>query len=190
MKPIKTLFVAAALSGVMSFAHAGQWERGPGHQARVTDVVPVYKTERVAQEVCRPDHRDGRRHDHRDDDRRRHSQAGAVIGGIAGGIIGHQVGRGEGQIATTAVGAVIGAVVGNQIDNGRLVQVGHRGRDEARCHVEYRTEERLVGYRVSYRHRGHEHTRFMRERPGRWVELDRRDRDEDQQHRREHDRRW
>ena len=182
MKPIKTLFVAAALSGVMSFAHAGQWERGPGHQARVTDVVPVYKTERVAQEVCRPDHRD--------DDRRRHSQAGAVIGGIAGGIIGHQVGRGDGQIATTAVGAVIGAVVGNQIDNGRLVQVGHRGRDEARCHVEYRTEERLVGYRVSYRHRGHEHTRFMRERPGRWVELDRRDRREDRQHRRDHDRRW
>ena len=190
MKSIKTILVATALSGVMSFAHAGQWEHGPGHRARVTDVVPVYKSERVAQEVCRPGHREGRRGDHRYDDRRRHSQAGAVIGGIAGGIIGHQVGRGDGQIATTAVGAVIGAVVGNQIDKAHLLRVGHRGRDEARCHVEYRTEQRLVGYRVSYRHHGHEHTRFMRERPGRWVEVGGRDRREDRGHRRDDDRRW
>lgn len=169
MKTFKTILLATALSGAMSFAHAGHWEHGRADRGRVTDVTPVFKTERVPQQVCDRVYRDGRYDD------RRHSQAGAVIGGITGGIIGHQVGRGDGQIAATAVGAVLGAVVGDRIDNGGLQRVGYRGREQTRCHVEYRREQRLVGYRVSYRHHGHQHTRFMRERPGRWVELDRRD---------------
>ncbi len=172
MKTIKTLLVATALSGVMSIAHAGHWDHGRHQRARVTDVTPVYKTERVPQQVCRSVYREDRRHE-----RRGHSQAGALIGGITGGIIGHQVGRGDGQIAATAVGAVVGAVVGDRIDNGRLQPAHYREpvRESTRCHVEYRREQHLVGYRVSYRHRGHEHTRFMRERPGRWIEIDRRD---------------
>ena len=191
MKPIKTLLLASALTGLMSFAHAGHWDHGRHHRARVTDVVPVYKTKQVPQEVCHSVYRERRRHDHRHDyrrdERRRHSRAGALIGGIAGGIIGHQVGRGEGQIATTAVGAAIGAVLGSRIEKGHVRHAGYRdrGHKKTRCHVEYRSEERLVGYRVSYRHRGHEHTRFMRERPGRWVELSKRDRREDRRWRRE-----
>lgn len=188
MKTIKTLLLVTALSGIVSSAHAGHWDHDRQERARVTDVTPIYKTERVPQQVCGTVYREGR-----GDRRHRHSQAGAVIGGIAGGIVGHQVGRGDGQIAATAVGAVIGAVVGDRIDNGGLQQVDYRprGREHTECRVEYRDERHLVGYRVSYRHYGHEHTRFMRERPGRWIEIDdrgerhrdwRRDRNDDRRY--------
>lgn len=81
------------------------------------------------------------------------SPTSTIAGGIVGGVIGNQFGRGSGKAVMTMAGTLLGATVGR--DLGR--EPGHTViADERHCETvkRYREEEKLVGYRVTYRYKG------------------------------------
>jgi uncharacterized protein YcfJ len=101
--------------------------------------------------------------------RRSDDRAAAVLGAIVGGVIGNQFGRGDGRDAATAAGALLGyhAVRDSQRRydrryGGRYVE--HR--QVCRNETFYRTEERIVGYDVTYRYHGRLYTTRMNHHPG------------------------
>ncbi len=103
-----------------------------------------------------------------------HGVGKVVLGGIVGGVIGHQIGKGRGKDAATAVGTLIGAAVGH---NSAMKQAQSAGSDrigyEQRCRVaeRYRTEERIDGYRVTYRYRGQTFNTHMPYDPGERIRV-------------------
>lgn len=111
--------------------------------------------------------------------------AGTVLGALVGGALGNQVGGGDGRRAATLAGAVIGGAIGNNLDRGRY----WHGRDpygpryaggydrrygyaqpvtQRVCdqRVEYRSEQRVVGYDVAYAYNGRTFRTETREHPG------------------------
>ena len=90
----------------------------------------------------------------------------AILGGIVGGVIGHQFGKGRGNNAATVAGTLLGASIGH--DAGRNVYTGSRNDTKQHCRVQHESwsEERIVGYHVTYRYHGQiYHTRMNRD-PG------------------------
>jgi uncharacterized protein YcfJ len=92
--------------------------------------------------------------------------APALVGGAVGGILGHQVGKGSGRDAATIAGALLGgAVASNAYD--RPADPGYNTVEQhCRPVTEYREEERVHGYRVTYRYRGETFTTVMDHDPG------------------------
>lgn len=81
-----------------------------------------------------------------------------VVGGIIGGVLGNRIVDGRGRGAATVAGALLGASVGND-----YARTQHRAAPsrtyyttERRCEVEevVREEERIDGYRVTYKYKG------------------------------------
>ncbi len=159
---IVTLALGAALAGP---ARADTWAEPAASvfhdRAKVVDVKPLKEIVRVpvadrecwTEEVTVP----ARRH-----------PAGLVAGGIIGGVVGNSLGRGHrDQGIATVAGTVLGGVIGNAVAGPARPHIEQR----QRCRVteKYYEEERLSGYRVTYRYRGREFTREMAERPGRYV---------------------
>lgn len=124
--------------------------------ARVVRAEPIVETYRVpvSQEVCRSEPVTVVERGHRRSDNR----APALLGAVVGGVVGNQFGKGSGRDAATAAGAVIGyqVVRSEQKRNDRYY--GGRSyttyRDSCRVETHYVTEERIVGYDVTYRYRG------------------------------------
>ncbi|WP_324317183.1 glycine zipper 2TM domain-containing protein [Povalibacter sp.] len=90
-----------------------------------------------------------------------------LLGGIIGGVIGHQFGSGSGRDAATIAGAAIGAGVG--YDSARRAHGTSTTQEVVqRCEVRYQDqyEERIDGYRVTYRYNGREYTTRMPYDPG------------------------
>lgn len=139
---------------------------GPHHykgfhdKAKVVEVDPIYEIVEVPveRESCWTE----------DVETTEHSSAGTVVGGILGGVIGHQVGHGDRRKIATVAGTVIGAAIGHESDirNGHTTYETHE-----RCAVrrEYAEEERINGYRVTYRYRGQHYTTVMDHEPGRFI---------------------
>jgi len=75
---------------------------------------------------------------------------GAVLGGAAGNILGRNSSKGD---VITGAGAVLGATIGNQRAQRRRPVGGSYVTEEV-CSTEYelREQERVGGYRVSYRY--------------------------------------
>lgn len=135
-------------------------------KAKVVDVRPVYEVVRVPseqrecwrEEVEHPGH---------------HSDpvAGMLVGGVIGGVVGHQMGRGRGNKAATAAGAVIGAAVGHRVARNSH----HPGyvSEERHCRVSerYYEEERISGYKVTYRYHGRLFNTHMDRDPGKYVRV-------------------
>ncbi len=99
---------------------------------------------------------------------RTHSDPGAtLVGGILGGVIGHNLGHGD--RGATAFGTLVGATIAS---NNSTYEEPY-SRDVRRCTVrtDYVQEERMVGYRVTYRYRGHDYTTRMDRDPGKFVRL-------------------
>jgi len=142
---------------------------GPRFQdtARVVDVDPVYETIEVShpERYCWDEdvsyYEPGRK-----------NYTGTVLGGIVGGVMANQVyqGRGRGRDAVTLAGTLLGGAIGHDLSDshrqGRWVDASER-----RCEVQDRTtyEERLIGYRVKYRYRGHVFTTHTKEHPGKRI---------------------
>ncbi len=151
-----------------SHSHGHDRRHGGEEWARVTHVEPIYRTVTVTtpQRECWTEevHHAG------------HSgSGGTIIGTIIGGVIGHQVGRridrGRGRHAATVAGAVIGAAVGHQRDS-RHSSGGYVSHEErCRTHTVSHTEERIDGYRVSYRYRGRHYTTHSDEHPGKRIRV-------------------
>lgn len=102
--------------------------------------------------------------------RRSDDRAPAILGAIVGGAIGNHFGRGDGRDAATAAGALLGyhAVRDSQRRQDRYYG-GTRYveyRDVCRNETFYRTEERIVGYDVTYRYNGRLYTTRMDHHPG------------------------
>ena len=91
---------------------------------------------------------------------RRDTTGPAILGALIGGALGNQVGNGDGRKAATVAGAVIGGSVaannarrrGGYVDAGGTVERSYQQRCETR--TEYRTEEHVTGYDVTYDYHG------------------------------------
>ncbi len=103
------------------------------------------------------------------------ARGGALVGAVVGGVIGHQFGSGRGNDAATVAGTLIGAAIGSESarkrhgDNG----VERVARPVERCSTTYekRREERIDGYRVTYRYHGQKYVTEMPYDPGRKIRV-------------------
>ena len=99
-----------------------------------------------------------------------------LLGAVIGSVIGHQVGSGRGNDAATIAGGLIGAAIGNDSArrrNGDNYGVETRSRPVERCKTSYREhrEERIDGYRVTYRYHGQKYQTEMTHDPGRQIRV-------------------
>ncbi len=132
--------------------------------ARVLSSDPIYETVTWYEPVeqCR-DEPVVRRDD------RGHSATAPILGAIIGGAVGNAVGH---HTRNKQVGTVVGAVLGGSI--GADVARRNRSYQDVRyerrqvCSVvdQQRQEDRLVGYRVTYRYAGDTYTTEMDHDPG------------------------
>ena len=98
------------------------------------------------------------------------SVGGTIFGALIGSVIGHQFGSGSGNDAATVAGGLIGAAIGNDASRRRQGQYGveQHSRPVERCKTSYREhrEERIDGYRVTYRYHGQKYQTEMPYDPG------------------------
>jgi len=152
-------------------SHRGRHNRSFTARARVVDVEPILRIVRVPDRHRRCWDEQVQHSGHNGDDVSRGE--GLIAGGIIGGVIGNQVGKGEGNKAATVLGTIIGATVGHDMARGSSSQPQSYTTTEQRCHTsrDYYEEERVDGYRVTYRYQGQEFSRRMDHHPGRWVDV-------------------
>ncbi|WJW75407.1 glycine zipper 2TM domain-containing protein [Thiohalobacter sp. IOR34] len=169
-KTFIALFAGLTLASAMLPAEAGPRGRHHGFSdyATVVGVEPIVKYVRVA--VPRQECWDEAVPVYQADDYR--SATPMILGGIIGGVIGHEMGKGRGKDAATIAGTILGGSIGRDI--------GYRDRPPAydsevrrRCRTvnDYEEEERVEGYRVTYRYQGREFTTRMASRPGRRLRV-------------------
>ena len=99
-----------------------------------------------------------------------HKAGGTLLGAIIGGVVGHQIGSGHGKDAATVAGSLIGAAIGNNTARRSHIANGleQHARPVQRCKTTYRShrEERIDGYRVTYRYNGQKYQTEMPYDPG------------------------
>ena len=172
----------ASLPGAPLYAAAPDY-REPVQRAEVLSATPIVEHVEVAvpREVCR-DERVRRRYpvDYRS---HRRSATPGIVGAIVGGAIGHSVGNGKkNKKIGTAVGAILGGSIGADIsrrNHERRWETAQpvRYRTERVCRVEtdYRTEEHISGYDVTYTYAGATYSTVLDSDPGRhldvWVQV-------------------
>ena len=159
-------------------------------QAKVVDSTPIYETVNysVPREVCRLERTayDGYRDDYRNDydDRRgrRVSRTPPIVGAIIGGALGNAVGNGrKNRRIGTAVGAILGGSIGADVarrNSRNRTTDGYSSRQPAYttqrvCRVEedYRSEEQVVGYQVTYAYAGETYRTTLPEDPGPYLDI-------------------
>ena len=133
-------------------------------KARVTDVKPIIEVVEIPQQrrECWDEVVSG--------STTHHSTEGMLVGAIIGGVIGHNIGSSRHRDTNTAIGTVIGATIGHDSDHSYSRPYRYT---EQRCSVttDYLEEERILGYRVSYKFQGERYTTRMDHDPGRFVRL-------------------
>ncbi len=140
--------------------------------ARVTHVEPVYRTValRTPERQCWTETVAYER-----DNGGYRSHTAPIIGGLIGGAIGNELGHHK---RNKQVGAVAGAILGASIAR----DLGHRKhenytsteyRDEERCEVRENVsyQEKITGYKVSYKYRGHTYHTRMDHHPGKKIKV-------------------
>lgn len=109
------------------------------------------------------------------DRRPRHGGGATLVGAILGGVIGHQVGSGRGNDAATVAGTLIGAAVGSEASRQRHDGYGEEriARPIERCETRFqsREEQRIDGYRVTYRYHGQKYSTVMPYDPGNRIRV-------------------
>ena len=168
---ILTSLLATGLSGAYAQPHAqAQQAATYVDQARVHRVDPQYENISVPRQECRTRWINEDRYQGGEVQNRQYG--GAIVGGVAGGILGNQVGGGSGRDAATALGVVIGAITGDQLANrDRRGQYENAQREVQRCRTVYDTQSQITGYRVAYEYQGQYYTTFMRNNPGRNLQV-------------------
>ncbi|GBF30579.1 hypothetical protein MnTg04_00520 [bacterium MnTg04] len=146
-------------------------DRGRYVYARVINVQPVirYVTVKVPVQECW----DERRYRSVYPD----SGGSTIVGAIIGGVIGNQFGKGHGRRATTALGALLGGSLARDAAIRRAEREGRYEPRESyvvqRCATsyDYREEERIDGYDVTYRYKGDTYLTRMPNDPGKRLRL-------------------
>ncbi|MGB5491195.1 MAG: glycine zipper 2TM domain-containing protein [Woeseiaceae bacterium] len=109
------------------------------------------------------------------DRRSRYGGGGTLFGAILGGVIGHQVGSGRGNDAATVAGTLIGAAIGSESSRKQNAGYGEErvARPVERCETRFqsRQEERIDGYRVTYRYHGQKYSTVMPYDPGNKIRV-------------------
>lgn len=180
---MRTLMKSLSLTTALMFAGASQAGHDNGVEydyAEVLSVDPIVEqySEPVDRQVCRQEPVETYEPRYAYQERRHRDPTGAtVLGAIIGGALGNTVGRGDGRRAATIAGAVIGGAIGH--DNargGRYVETGGRYRTEyqQRCHVEtdYRQDDRVIGYDVTYRYNGRVYQTQTDHHPGDRIQVE------------------
>ncbi|MCB1560227.1 MAG: glycine zipper 2TM domain-containing protein [Xanthomonadales bacterium] len=126
--------------------------------ARVVDVQPLHETisQPVSSRECWREPVQYRTADRYYGPR---DKTPAVLGGIIGGLIGNQIGHGRDRDIATIAGVALGAAAAHdaQRRNGGYYQRGRTVRtSQERCAVrtDYRDQQQLVGYDVTYDYQG------------------------------------
>jgi len=137
--------------------------------ADVTRVEPIYRTVRVSQprRECWDEQRTVQGGNYGDN-----RAGGTIIGGVLGGVAGHQIGKGRGNTAATIIGTLLGSKIGRDMSSdGSGARAHTTTRTVCRTVNDYREEERLQGYRVSYRYQGRIYTTTMNKKPGSRIRI-------------------
>jgi uncharacterized protein YcfJ len=147
-----SLIVAAAVVALALPAQAGRYKHAEREvfvdKAKVVNVQPIVEVVRVPTEREECWIEQVSYHDYEID-----PGAGTVVGAVLGGVVGYGVTDGRSRGPATAAGTAIGAVVGHTV--ARSTRRSSYG-NEQRCRIveDYYEEERISGYRVTYRYRG------------------------------------
>lgn len=79
---------------------------------------------------------------------------GKLLGAVIGGVVGHQFGGGSGKDAATVGGAILGGVLGDKIQKQQQAARTYTTM-ETQCSTQYDSQEKVIGYDVTYRLDGH-----------------------------------
>lgn len=148
---------AGGVTGYQTLTQPAQAEVLAVKVARQTVTTPQEKCEQVLVQRQAPVQ----------DERR---VAGTVLGGVAGGLLGSQIGGGSGKKVATVVGAAAGAYGGNQVQKD-MQQRDVTSSTETRCKTVNVSSEKQVGYDVTYRFEGQQHTLRMAYDPGKTLPM-------------------
>ena len=102
------------------------------------------------------------------------TRGGTLVGAVLGGVIGHQFGSGRGNDAATVAGTLIGAAIGSENArrrNGDNVEQVARPVERCSTTYEKHREERIDGYRVTYRYHGQKYMTQMPYDPGKKIRV-------------------
>ncbi len=163
-----TILATSLVAQPVLAGNKGRHDRGHySDYARVEHVEPVYRVVNVPvsheecgyEEVTRYSEHNSRRSE---------SYTPMILGGILGGVVGNRFGKGGGNKALTIAGTVLGASVGNDVSANNHSQAQPYRTTERRCHTvtDYREQQELEGYRVTYRYNGRSYTTTMPRDPG------------------------
>lgn len=96
-----------------------------------------------------------------------------ILGGIIGGVVGNTMGKGHGKDAATVAGTILGGSIGRDIGHQNQRPAGYQTVTQTRCEqrVDYRNEERIDGYQVTYIYNGERYTTRMPHDPGKRVRV-------------------
>jgi len=165
--------MAVLVSASAAFAKNARHFTGNSYtdSVRVTHVQPIYRLVEVSspqrecyqEEVYRPS---------RSSSAHENNAVGMIVGGALGGALGHNISRHHRDTATIA-GAVIGSAIGHDVVGKRHRERHYTQGYEERCHTvtERRSEERIDGYRVTYRYQGEIFTTWMDHDPGDRIQV-------------------
>lgn len=148
--------------------------------AEVLDYQPIVRRVRIEEPVQRC-WDEQVVHQSRGRDRAPRSTAGdTIVGGLLGGLVGRQFGDGKGKDAATIAGVLVGSSIArDRSERYDYYKSQARGSGqryvtyETRCatDVEYREEERVDGYRVTYLYDGETYTTRTERRPGEQIRV-------------------
>lgn len=169
--------LALVLPGLAAADHEDdrRTERSRYVYGRVIKVQPVirYVTVRVPVRECW----DERRYRSHPSSAYPGTGGSTIVGAIIGGLIGNQFGSGGGRRATTVLGALIGGSLAQKAAIKRAESEGRGAPQESyvvqRCTTsyDYREEERIDGYDVTYRYKGDTYLTRMPNDPGKRIRL-------------------
>jgi len=175
---MKTLLITASLVSVLALSSPSVFAGKQNHKqdrhnnsfrdtARVTHVEPLYRSVRVS-----TPHRECGYRNNRHNDRHSKSYTSTIAGSIVGGVVGNQFGGGSGKKIMTVAGALLGGSVGRDI--GYQSQAYSNYDRGEKCHMteRYHQEERMDGYRVTYRYQGQTYTTRMDRHPGKRLPIE------------------
>lgn len=86
-----------------------------------------------------------------------------IVGSIVGAVVGNRFGGGSGRDIATISGAVLGGAIGHdyKIRRGRARDLERVVEERCEIYRDSRSEERVEGYRFTYRNRGREQSTRM-----------------------------
>ncbi len=165
---IKKRLPACLLAGVVAAVSTGSNAYGSGIAIEVPVVSsnPVYQVVRVntPQEECWQEAVTV--------SNKSNSDTPEILGAIVGAGVGRLFGDGRGQDVATVAGAILGGSIGSDLENKKNAS-GNQIQYQQRCKVvdQYRDEERLQGYDVTFKLNDRLYTTRTRNDPGSSIQI-------------------